>query len=98
MSSMAPHDRERYDRARRRVRELRAFYLHATVFVAVNVLLHVINFIAAPGAYWAFWPLLGWGIGLLAHAAATYRWMPFAGKEWEERKIRELMDKEGGPR
>jgi 2TM domain-containing protein len=98
MSSLAPDDRERYERARRRVRELRAFYVHLTVFVAVNILLHVINFATAPGAYWAFWPLLGWGIGLLAHALATYRWMPFAGKEWEERKIRELMDKERGHR
>jgi hypothetical protein len=81
MSATAPDDRARYERARRRVQELRAFYVHLTVFVAVNILLHVINFATAPGVYWAFWPLLGWGIGLLAHALATYRWMPFAGKE-----------------
>jgi hypothetical protein len=98
MSSTPPDDRERYERARRRVHELRAFYIHLTVFVGVNIFLHVINFVTAPGKYWAFWPLLGWGIGLLAHAAATYRWMPFAGQEWEERKIRELMDKEDAPR
>jgi hypothetical protein len=98
MSSPAPDDRERYERARRRVRELRGFYVHLTVFVGVNVLLHVINFATAPRSYWAFWPLLGWGIGLLAHAIATYRWMPFAGTEWEARKIRELMDKERGQR
>lgn len=96
MSSIAPDDRERYERARRRVRELRAFYAHLTVFVGVNILLHVINFVTAPGVYWAFWPLLGWGVGLLAHALSTYRFMPFAGQEWEERKIRELMDKERG--
>jgi 2TM domain-containing protein len=98
MSTTLPDDRERYERARRRVRELRAFYVHLTVFVAVNILLHVINFVTAPRRYWAFWPLLGWGIGLLAHAVGTYRWMPFAGKEWEERKIRELLDKERGAR
>jgi len=94
MSSTVPDDQDRYRRARRRVREIRAFYLHLTVFVAVNILLHVINFVATPTVYWAFWPLFGWGIGLLAHGLATYRWMPFVGKEWEERKIRELMDKD----
>ena len=71
MSSTPSDDRERYERARRRVRELRGFYVHATVFVAVNILLHIINFATSPGMYWAFWPLLGWGIGLLAHALAN---------------------------
>jgi hypothetical protein len=94
MSSTVPDDRGRYERARRRVREIRAFYLHLAVFVAVNTLLHVINLVATPRVYWAFWPLFGWGIGLLAHGVATYRWMPFLGKEWEKRKIRELMDKD----
>jgi hypothetical protein len=91
MSSTVPDDQDRYRRARRRVR-FRAFYLHLAIFVAVNILLHLINFVASPTVYWAFWPLFGWGIGVLAHGLATYRWMPFVGKEWEERKIRELMD------
>jgi 2TM domain len=38
--------------------------------------------------------LLGWSIGLLGHGLASYRWMPFIGKDWEERKIRELMEKD----
>jgi 2TM domain len=88
-----PEDQDAYRRARRRVREIRGFYVHVAVFVAVNILLHLINFVATPKVYWAFWPLVGWGIGLLAHGLAAYRWMPFLGKDWEERKIRELMDK-----
>jgi len=97
MSSTVPDDRDRYRRARRRVREIQAFYLHVAAFVAVNILLHVINFIASPKVYWAFWPLLGWGIGLLVHGLVTYRGsrgMPFVGREWRERKIRELMNKD----
>jgi 2TM domain len=93
-SGPVPDDRNRYERARRRVRQIRAFYLHSAIFAVVNILLHVINFVAAPTVYWAFWPLFGWGIGLLAHGLATYRWIPFVGKQWEERKIRELMDKD----
>ena len=93
-SAPVPDDRNRYEGARRRVRQTRVFYLHCAIFAAVNIVLHIINFVIAPKVYWAFWPLLGWGIGLLAHGLATYRWMPFIGKEWEERKIRELMDKD----
>jgi hypothetical protein len=89
-----PEDQDAYRRARRRVRSIRGFYVHVAVFVAVNILLHLINFVATPKVYWAFWPLVGWGIGLLAHGLAAYRWMPFLGKDWEERKIRELMDKD----
>jgi hypothetical protein len=94
MASTVPDDQDRYRRARRRVREIRAFYLHLAVFVAVNILLHLINLVTSRAVYWAFWPLFGWGIGLLVHALVTYRWIPFAGKEWEERKIRELMGKD----
>ena len=90
--STGPYDQDRYRRARRRVREIRAFYLHLAVFIGVNVLLHLINFVATPRIYWAFWPLVGWGIGLLVHGLVTYRWVPFVGKEWEARKLRELMD------
>jgi len=95
MSSTVPDNQaDRYAQARRRVREIRAFYLHVAVFVAVNILLHLINVVATPTVYWAFWPLFGWGIGLLAHGLATYRWIPFVGKELEKRKIQELMDKD----
>ena len=48
MSSTVPDDQERYKRARRRVREIRAFYIHLAVFVAVNLLLHLINFVTPP--------------------------------------------------
>ena len=40
-------------------RQIRAFYLHVSLFVIVNIILHLINFLAAPRTYWAFWPLLG---------------------------------------
>ena len=92
MSSAVPDDRARYERAHRRVREIRGFSLHVAVFVLINIVLHVFYFVLAPTMYWAFWPILGLIIGLLAQGLATYRWMPFIGKEWQERKIRELME------
>src|SRR5262245_50470255 len=47
-------------------------YVHATVYAAVNVLLITINLSSATGGLWFQWPLLAWGIALLAHAAAAF--------------------------
>jgi hypothetical protein len=48
-----------------------AFRTHASVFVAVNLLLVAIWATTTPGYPWFLWPLLGWGIGLVAHFAAV---------------------------
>jgi len=60
-------------------------YIHATVYVAVNVLLITINLSTGTGHLWFQWPLLGWGIGLLAHAAAAFS---LAGQQGTRRQRR----------
>src|SRR5262249_41868524 len=54
-------------RARRRVAAIKGFYLHLLIFVLVMLGLSAINF-AVGGPWWVLWGLLGWGVGLLAHA------------------------------
>ena len=73
--------------ARRKV----GLYIHATVYAAVNVLLIIINLSTAPGRLWFEWPLLGWGIGLLAHAAAA---SSLAGRRREWRATRRRLRRE----
>lgn len=86
-----------YQRAKQRVEEIKGFYQHLLVYVLVNVFLFVLNILTSPGSLWFFWPLLGWGIGIVAHAATVFACGGLLGKEWEERKIKQLMDK-GPPR
>ena len=86
-------DAARYNAAKVHVQRLRGFYMHLTVYVLVNVLLLAINLATTPDRLWFYWPLLGWGIGVAAHGASVLGTGRFLGKEWEERKIRELMDK-----
>jgi hypothetical protein len=65
----------RYERARARVQAIKGFYIHASVFVVVNIGLFVINALTsglASGVWWFYWPLLGWGIGLGAHALGVF--------------------------
>lgn len=43
--------------------------IHATVYVVVNVMLIAIWAASGGGYFWPIWPILGWGIGVGAHAA-----------------------------
>ena len=58
--------RERFARGQRK-----AFRIHATVFVAVQVLLVVVWALAGAGYPWFLYALGGWGVGLAAHYATA---------------------------
>jgi len=58
-------------RARRRVNMKMGFYIHALVYVLVNLGLFAINTFTGRG-HWHLWPLLGWGIGLSIHGIVTF--------------------------
>src|SRR5688572_2968006 len=56
------------DLRRRREQERRELRDHVRTYLAVNLLLVVIWALTGAGGAWFIWPLLGWGIGLAAHA------------------------------
>ncbi len=87
-------EEERYFKARKRVEEIKGFYGNLIAYVVVNIGLMVLNLLTYPGYLWFFWPMLGWGIGVLFHGMKVFNYMPFFGNEWEEKKIKEFMDKE----
>ena len=45
----------------------RGFVIHFTTYVAVNLSLLLINLFVDRAHLWFFWPLHGWGLGLLGH-------------------------------
>jgi hypothetical protein len=83
----------RYEEARRHARALRGFYSHALVYVLVNAGLAAINLLTSPERIWFGFPMLGWGIGLLAHGVSVFAFRGWFGPQWEERKIREYLDR-----
>ncbi|WP_264521923.1 2TM domain-containing protein [Flavobacterium sp. N1994] len=87
---------ERYQRAKKQVDEIRGFYGHLLSFVLVMLILLFINLKYTPQNLWFFWPMLGWGIGLLFHGLKAFNFSPFLGKDWEQKKIKEFIDKEKG--
>ena len=58
--------------AERRVNARIGFWIHALVYLAVNTLLITVNLMTSPHVLWFLFPLLGWGIGLLAHGLSVY--------------------------
>ena len=73
------------------VRKIRGFYIHLAQYVVVITVMAVINLVTHPSKLWFFWPALGWGIGVLAHAAATFEFIPFFGAEWERKQVEKQL-------
>ncbi len=57
--------------ARRRAGRKMGFFIHATVYVLVNLGLVAIDALSG-GPHWAHVPLLGWGLGLAIHGIVTF--------------------------
>jgi hypothetical protein len=85
----------RYEEARRHVKEVRGFYTHALTYVLVIGFLAAMNLTRSPDRLWFLWAAFGWGIGLAAHGLNTFAFRGFLGAAWEERKIREYLDRRG---
>ena len=88
------YNTEKYFAAKKQVNEIRGFYGNLISYFAVNFFLLFINLKYSPDDLWFFWPLLGWGIGVVFHAIRVFNVMPFLGNDWEQKKIVELMEKE----
>lgn len=51
---------------------LRELWSHVATYVAVNVGLLLMDAIPDGRVDWAYWPLLGWGIGIACHIASVF--------------------------
>lgn len=85
----------KYLEAAKRVKRLKGFYIHAVVYVLFNLFIVIQN--VKSGASLSnmdnYWTAIFWGVGLLGHGMSVFLPNMIMGKDWEERKIRELMDK-----
>ncbi len=79
-----------YLRAKQRVKEIKDFYGNLLSYCIVIPFLIFINYKTFWEFKWFWFPLIGWGIGLVAHAVTVFGY----ASDWEERKIREIMEKE----
>lgn len=101
---METHDKEnKYLRAKKRVEELKQFYKHAAFYIVINGFFIVRRIykdieygdsvIEALTDFSNYRLFFWWGIILIFHGINTFRFDFFFGKNWEDRKIKEEMDK-----
>jgi hypothetical protein len=92
-------EQKRY-RAKEQVKKLKEFYQHLTAYLIINIILIIIIGTSLEMGGESFWHFstftvaFFWGIGLLFHAFGVFG-LPFVfGKDWEQRKIKEFMEKD----
>lgn len=60
------------EREARQILRRRTFLVHLSVYLAVNVMLVGVWALAGGGFPWFLFPLMGWGVGVVAHGASAY--------------------------
>ncbi|MCV6629028.1 MAG: 2TM domain-containing protein [Flavobacteriaceae bacterium] len=88
---------EQYLRAKKRLDKEKGFYHHLLWYVLVNVFIIGMKWYHDSGDFWDFGTFataVFWGIGLVIHAFNTFGVYVLFSKEWEERKIKEFIEKD----
>jgi hypothetical protein len=94
---------EKYARAQKRVTEIKKFYKHLAFYLLINFLFigrRIYSDISQGDSFleaftdidnynFFFW----WGVFLIFHAVKVFGFPNLFNKDWEERKVKEYMNK-----
>jgi hypothetical protein len=99
-----------YEKAKKRVEDIKGFYGHLAIYLLVNLVLvlarndfrfYLINTSSLEDEgflSWINWNVFGtaiiWGVFLAFHAIKVFGNNPFLGKSWEERQIQKYLKEE----
>ncbi|TPN85454.1 2TM domain-containing protein [Aquimarina algicola] len=90
----------RYEKAKKRVENEKGFYTHLTVYIVINIILLITNAdiiddgLKNLGSWHLYITPTLWGIGLFFHGFSVFGKYKIFSRKWEERKIKELMDRD----
>lgn len=98
---MTDIEEDKRQRAQQRVKQIKGFFTHATVYVIINTMLIVVklvgttyngeNFMGPIRHFSTLAPPLFWGIGLALHGIKVFRLNPLLNADWEKRQIQKYM-------
>lgn len=88
---MEQYTEQEYLQAKQKVEELSGFYWNLASYIIIIAMLFGLDYYRDKQIDWAYWPMFGWGIGITFHAIKTFGF--FNSKDWEEKKINEIMEK-----
>ena len=92
-------EEQKYLRAKKRVKSIKGFYVHLVVYILVNGFILLSRALSNGGwevfgEWQSYFTPLFWGIGLAFHAFHVFGMDFILGKNWEDRKIKEYMEKD----
>ena len=88
MSTGTPEDTELRERALKRLKKKHDFHIHLVIYAMVNGFLVAIWAMTSAGFFWPVFPIVGWGVGVVANA-----WDVYAGDEPTEGQIHREMER-----
>jgi hypothetical protein len=95
-------DKQRYIKAKEKVRKIQIFYLHLLLYVIVMGLLIFNLYILEEGPYKSNITALNvttiviWSVFIIIHAWRVFKGPFLFGKRWEDKKINEIVNKNKG--
>jgi len=92
MRSSENIESNRYLRAIEQVEEIKGFYGGLIAYCIVIPIIIYINLNYVPQFHWFWFPMLGWGIGMVFQGFKAFSYNRILGRNWEERKIKEFME------
>jgi 2TM domain len=88
MEAAAKGEDELREQAIQRLKKKRDFKTHLVIYFVVNVFLVAIWAVTGAGFFWPVFPILGWGIGVVANG-----WDVYGRKPISEEEIRREADR-----
>lgn len=94
-----------YIKAKKRVKDIKGFYVHLSVYIVVNIFISGVIMYGLISGGDSFYETLSnfgvystwvfWGIGMFFHWLGVFGFKSIGfGRDWEERKIKEMMQKD----
>lgn len=90
MERLENNKNQAYERAYKRVKELKGFYGNLIAYCCVISFLAIINLMTNDDYLWFLWPAAGWGLGVAIQALNTFG----ISRKWEEKQIEKIMKQE----
>ncbi len=96
-----PTQRELIENAQERIKQKKRLTTHFVIFIAASILFIVLNLVLGFGKNfrpfdtdWSVWAILIWAFFLLIHFINVIFINQLMGKEWEERQMERLVEKQ----
>ena len=99
MEKMTNNEQQQFEKATKKVKAMAGFYRHLMVYILVNFFLLTLKYFRLdPGEkfleFSTFSTAFFWGIGVAFHAMSVFGSSLFLGRNWEEKKIQQILNKD----